>query len=111
MKLPRPASLILGLSLTASAPLLFLSCDTAASRATASAQEDLELIERANAKLEAELKRVREETELRNSELLKRNAELQTEADEARSQHKKLQDQATKAQKDLEAAMAKFKIE
>lgn len=111
MKLPRPATLFLGLSLTASAPLLLTSCDTAARRATASAQEDLELIQRANTKLETELKRLREETGLRQSELLKRNTELQTEADEARSQHKKLQDEADQALKDLEAAKTKFKIQ
>ena len=111
MKLPCQATLFLSLSLTATAPLLLTSCDTAASRAAASAQEDLELLERSKAKLEAEFKRLREETGLRQSELLKRNTELQNEADGAKAQNQKLQDQATQAQQDLEAAMAKFKIE
>lgn len=111
MKLPRPAALFLGLTVTASAPIFLAACDTAASRATASAQEDLELMEKSKAKLDAEFKRLREDTDYRQAELLKRNTELQTEADEARSQHKKLQDQATQAQKALEAAIAKYKIE
>lgn len=103
-------SCLSSLGLLLSGPLLLTSCDNQAAPAAAVIQEDVEVIQKAKAKLEAEVKLYRTEAEAKQSELMKRNEELQKEADEAKAQFEKLQDDAAKARRDLEEHMAKYKL-
>lgn len=89
---------------------LLMSCDNGSRQAALVAQEEVEALQKAKAKLEGEVKQMRENSEKAHADLLKKNDELQKEADEAKGQFEKLQDEAAKARKELEEYMAKYKL-
>ena len=103
-------SLLLGLTLALTAPIFLSSCDTKAKEAALLAGEEVASLQKANSRLENDVKLLREQSETRHNELLKQNEELQKEADAAKSQFEKLQDDAAKAQKELDEYMAKYKL-
>jgi Skp family chaperone for outer membrane proteins len=100
----------LGLILAVAFSSLLMSCDNGSRQAALVAQEEVEALQKAKTKLEAEVKQVRENSEKAHADLLKKNDELQKEADEAKGQFEKLQDEAAKARKELEEYMAKYKL-
>lgn len=103
-------SLRISLLLAVAAPTFLTSCDPKDQQAVLLAQEEVEALKKANARLEGELKRLQQQTEEAAAEQIKRTEELQKEADEAKAQFEKLQDEALKARKELEEYMAKYKI-
>lgn len=113
MNSPIRYSVVLSLCF-AGVSLVFLnSCDGTgrdAQVALEAAQAELSALKAAKAKLESEVKQAQEKVEQGQADLMKRNEELQKEADEAKAQFEKLQDEATKARKDLEEYMAKYKL-
>jgi outer membrane murein-binding lipoprotein Lpp len=76
-------SLLLGLTLALTAPTFLSSCDTKAKEAALLAGEDVASLQKANSRLENDVKLLREQSETRHNELLKQNEELQKEADAA----------------------------
>ena len=104
-------SLTLGLSLATVSPCVLTSCgDPKAQQAALEAQEEVESLKRANARLESEIKQLRTQAESGSAELMKRNEEIQKEAEATRAQFEKLQDEAAKSRKELEEYMAKYKL-
>lgn len=97
-------------SLALAGPLFLSSCDKPSAPTADVVQEEVEAGQKAKAKLEAEIKLLRSETEKKQADLMKRNEELQKEADDAKAQFEKLQDEAAKARRDLEEYMAKYKL-
>jgi|GEM_PF-2560524 len=110
MNRPFFPSILLGLTLVVAASTLLTSCDTKAKQVALVAEEEVAALQKANSRLENEMKLLREEGEKRHKELLKRNEELQKEADEAKTHFEKLQDDAAKVRQELEDYMAKYKL-
>lgn len=110
MNRPFFPSILLGLTLVVAASTLLTSCDTKAKQVALVAEEEVAALQKANSRLENEMKLLREEGEKRHNELLKRNEELQKEADEAKTHFEKLQDDAAKVRQELEDYMAKYKL-
>lgn len=110
MKFTIHPSLLLGLTLAAAAPAILTSCDSKAQQTALLAQEEVEALKKAKAKLEGEVQLLKEQAEKTGAEHIKRTEELQKEADEAKAQFEKLQDEAAKARQALEEYMAKYKL-
>jgi len=72
--------------------------------------DEVEALQKSKAKLENEVKLLREDFEKRYREILKRNEELQKDTDAAKAGVEKAQDEAGKCRRELQEYQAKYKI-